>query len=241
MDLPQQRERVTVDGLGNIGQGKYKADTPSEAKQEAPQQTQDAQKGISSVEQKNAVQSSTEADNINNKSVDNGGESGIIEVKKNPIEEKVELLSEKEYRYGTMDDFSRMSKEHNKNISKEDGSPGGYVATHNYSNINSNMRNDGYAGNKLDDDDYKTIDALQNAISTNMLDGDYTLVRYVNADYLTSVFGIEGKHGGILSNSSITNAPQKEVNRIVEKIKDKSGIIVNENHLSLRALCRIRI
>ena len=26
MDLPQQRERVTVDGLGNIGQGKYKAD-----------------------------------------------------------------------------------------------------------------------------------------------------------------------------------------------------------------------
>lgn len=23
MDLPQQRERVTVDGLGNIGQGKY--------------------------------------------------------------------------------------------------------------------------------------------------------------------------------------------------------------------------
>lgn len=26
MNLPQQRERVTVDGLGNIGQGKYKAD-----------------------------------------------------------------------------------------------------------------------------------------------------------------------------------------------------------------------
>ena len=204
MDLPQQRERVTVDGLGDIGVGKY-----------------------------------TKTDNVINKSVDNGGESGIIEVKKNPIEEKVELLSEKEYRYGTMDDFSRMSKEHNKIISKEDvaqikghtkedGSSGGYVATHNYSNINSNMRNDGYAGNKLDDDDYKTIDALRNAISTNMLDGDYTLVRYVNADYLTSVFGIEGKYGGILSNSSITNAPQKEVNRIIEKIKDKSGIIVNE-------------
>lgn len=61
MDLPQQRERVTVDGLGNIGQGKYKADTPSEAKQEAPQQTQDTQKGISPVEQNSAVQSSTEA------------------------------------------------------------------------------------------------------------------------------------------------------------------------------------
>lgn len=78
MDLPQQRERVTVDGLGNIGQGKYKADTPSEAKQEAPQQTQDTQKGISPVEQNDAVQSSTEADNINNKSVDSSEESVII-------------------------------------------------------------------------------------------------------------------------------------------------------------------
>lgn len=82
MDLPQQRERVTVDGLGNIGQGKYKADTPSETKQDAPQQTQDAQKGNSPVEQNNAVQSSTEAvttpDNVNNKSVDNGEKSGII-------------------------------------------------------------------------------------------------------------------------------------------------------------------
>lgn len=82
MDLPQQRERVTVDGLGNVGQGKYKADTSSEAKQEEPQQTQDTQKGISPVEQNNAVHSSTEAvtapENINNKSVDKSAESGII-------------------------------------------------------------------------------------------------------------------------------------------------------------------
>ena len=48
MDLPQQRERVTVDGLGNIGQGKY-----------------------------------TKSDDINNKSVDNGEESGIIKEKAN--------------------------------------------------------------------------------------------------------------------------------------------------------------
>lgn len=43
MDLPQQRERVTVDGLGNIGQGKY-----------------------------------TQTDNVNNKTIDNNGKSGII-------------------------------------------------------------------------------------------------------------------------------------------------------------------
>ena len=32
MDLPQQRERVTVDGLGNIGQGKYKMPVDKSAK-----------------------------------------------------------------------------------------------------------------------------------------------------------------------------------------------------------------
>jgi hypothetical protein len=54
MDLPQQRERVTVDGLGNIGQGKY-----------------------------------TQTNNVNNKSVDNDGKSGIIREssKQKPITE----------------------------------------------------------------------------------------------------------------------------------------------------------
>lgn len=61
MDLPQQRERVTVDGLGNIGQGKYKADTPSETKRDAPQATREDNEGDSPVEQNNTVQSSTEA------------------------------------------------------------------------------------------------------------------------------------------------------------------------------------
>lgn len=89
MDLPQQRERVTVDGLGNIGQGKYKADTPSEAKQEAPQQTQDTQKGNSPVEQNDATQDVTEAvttpDNVNIEFVDKSEESGIINNKEQPI------------------------------------------------------------------------------------------------------------------------------------------------------------
>lgn len=61
MELPQQRERVTVDGLGNIGQGKYKADTPSETKRDAPQATREDNEGDSPVEQNNTVQSSTEA------------------------------------------------------------------------------------------------------------------------------------------------------------------------------------
>lgn len=77
------------------------------------------------------------------------------------------------------------------NHEKADGSGGGYVATINYSTINSNLRNDGYTGNNLDDDDMKTIESLRTAISQYQLDDDYVMTRYVNGDYLSSVFGIK--------------------------------------------------
>lgn len=77
------------------------------------------------------------------------------------------------------------------NHEKADGSDGGYVATINYSTINSNLRNDGYTGNNLDDDDMKTIESLRTAISQYQLDDDYVMTRYVNGDYLSSVFGIK--------------------------------------------------
>ena len=77
------------------------------------------------------------------------------------------------------------------NHEKADGSSGGYVATTNYSTINSNLRNDGYTGNSLDDDDMKTIESLRIAISKYQLDDDFTMTRYVNGDYLSSVFGIK--------------------------------------------------
>lgn len=97
MDLPQQRERVTVDGLGNIGQGKYKVETPPETKQDAPQQTQDTQKDNSPAEQNNAVQSVTEPvtvpDNVNIEFVDKPEESGIIEDElKSPISSILDKL-----------------------------------------------------------------------------------------------------------------------------------------------------
>lgn len=77
------------------------------------------------------------------------------------------------------------------NHEKADGSGGGYVATTNYSTINSNLRNDGYTGNSLDDDDMKTIESLRTAISKYQLDDDFIMTRYVNSDYLSSVFGIK--------------------------------------------------
>lgn len=74
---------------------------------------------------------------------------------------------------------------------KADGSQGGYVATTNYQTINSNMRNDGFTGNRLDEDDIKTIESLRRAISQYQLDEDLILTRYVNGDYLSSVFGLK--------------------------------------------------
>lgn len=79
------------------------------------------------------------------------------------------------------------------NHQKPDGSGGGYVATTNYSTINSNLRGDGYTGNQLDDDDMKTIEALRTAIQQYELDDDFVMTRYVNGDYLSSVFGIKTK------------------------------------------------
>lgn len=77
------------------------------------------------------------------------------------------------------------------NHEKADGSGGGYVATTNYSTINSNLRNDGYTRNSLDDDDMKTIESLRTAISKYQLDDDFIMTRYVNGDYISSVFGIK--------------------------------------------------
>jgi SPP1 gp7 family putative phage head morphogenesis protein len=101
-----------------------------------------------------------------------------------------------EYQNPTSDDYSNLGKVCRKNVSKEDQDQifkhdgGGYVATHNYSTINSNLRKDGYAGNPLTNDDKKTISALDRAISKTQTDKDYVFTRYVNADYLTKQFGV---------------------------------------------------
>ncbi len=136
-----------------------------------------------------------------------GNKSELKEIKKDDtVELKTETAYEPDtrtYKRATDKDYSRMAKAHKKNITKReaalihkhnkpDGSSGGYVATHNYSNINSNLRGDGFSISPLDEDDTKTIDALRDAIARNVLDGDYVLTRYVNGEYLTDVFGVKG-------------------------------------------------
>lgn len=171
--------------------------------------------------------------------VEKSGGSGMIK-------EVIEPQTPIEYRESTKDDYSKLGKNMRKKVAKEDinqlmkheksdGSPGGYVATHNYSNINSNMRNDNWSGNQLDADDEKTIEALKKAIKDNMLDDDYILTRYVNADYLTSVFGVKQKSlkrsqpDEVISNSilSFVNS-KKQVPRITEELQVNVGKIVKD-------------
>lgn len=120
---------------------------------------------------------------------------------------------------------------------KSDGSPGGYVATHNYSNINSNMRNDGWAGNQLDEDDFKTIEAMRRAISQYELDDNLVMTRYVNADYLTSVFRIKTKMWKKGELETISNSITKIGNpyvvkegipQITKELQSKIGTCITE-------------
>jgi hypothetical protein len=230
MGLPQQRERVSADGLGNIMQGKYTGGSGKESPARVPPVGAKVTNKVTAEERKELL-SQNKVD-IHNSSLEKDDESDIIK-------EIVEELSQRNYRYGTDDDFSRMSKTHNKNISKadakqiqghtkEDGSPGGYVATHNYSNINSNMRGDGFATNPLDGDDLKTIEAMRNAISANVLDDDYVLVRYVNGSYLTDVFGVFDSDGRILQDWDIIHDIGNQVPRIVTEMESKIGTVINE-------------
>ena len=103
---------------------------------------------------------------------------------------------------------------------KPDGSQGGYVATTNYQTINSNMRKDGFTGNQLDEDDLKTIESMRRAISQYQIDDDLVFTRYVNADYLSSVFGIQTK----LSSKAALENISDSITRISNPYVVKEGI-----------------
>ena len=160
-----------------------------------------------------------------------------VQVQKAMAEKQVEEPKPQkpiEYQNPTSEDYSNLGKTSRKNVSKEDQEQifkhdgGGYVATPNYSTINSNLRKDGYAGNPLTDDDKKTISALDRAISKTKTDKDYVFTRYVNADYLTSQFGVyqTGFHG---EQEPISNMilefrnTKKQVPRITQELQKLIG------------------
>lgn len=69
----------------------------------------------------------------------------------------------------------------------------GYVRIANSRVINTILRTKGISA--LDAEDRKTVDTLRKAISLNTLEKDTILIRNVEPNYLTSVFGINGKYG----------------------------------------------
>lgn len=187
------------------------------------------------------------------KEVSQGGTKDEEIKTENPDVEVSDILSIAEsndiiYEYPTKEQYSGLVKASSKNTSKEDkeqiakhtkadGSQGGYVATGNYSTINSNMRSDGFTLKKLDEDDQKTIEALRRAISENQLDNDYIMTRYVNADYITSVFGIKGKEYARGEEEKLTNfftrlanpyIRNQEIPRITKELQSMVGREITE-------------
>ena len=170
-------------------------------------------------------------------------ELGIDPVENDEHDDIIELPDVSKCRYGTKEEYQALRKKHSKLIdkktqaqiakhTKDDGSPGGYVATHNYSNINSNLRNDGYKGNPLDADDLKTINAVREATNLCQMEGDRLLTRYVNADYLTHVFGLTNKAGETLGisdlNPSWRGAKLLTIDEARKSLEDKMGVVYTE-------------
>lgn len=143
-------------------------------------------------------------------------------------EEVVDVFNPSDYRQVEQNEFVTLSQASQKNITKhekeqiakhtkEDGSPGGYVATHNYRFINSSMRNKTWKDEFFDADDLDTVQSLRSAIEKNALNENLVFTRYVNADYLTSVFGIKGKLFRSGNEEMLTNSFAECANAFVRK------------------------
>lgn len=76
MGLPQQRERVSADGLGNIMQGKYTGGSGKESPVRVPPVGAKVTNKVTAEERKELL--SRNPVNVHNSSVDKSGESGII-------------------------------------------------------------------------------------------------------------------------------------------------------------------
>lgn len=87
MGLPQQRERVTVDGLGNIMQGKYTKGSGKPSPVSVPKVGAKREGKVTAEERKELL--SRNPVNVHNSSVDKSGESGKIET----IEQAHEYLN----------------------------------------------------------------------------------------------------------------------------------------------------
>lgn len=139
--------------------------------------------------------------------------------------------------YRTEAEYSALAKAHAKNTdkadkkqiakhTKPDGSPGGYVATHNYQTINRALMDGDFES--LCDDDKATVIAMRKAIASNTLDQDSVLTRYVNAGYLSSKFGIYDSHGKPLGDMELMYR-KGVMHAVAETAKTKIGTAISSD------------
>lgn len=139
--------------------------------------------------------------------------------------------------YRTEKEYKALAKAHAKGAeradikqitkhTKQDGSQGGYVATRNYQTINRALMENNY--DSLSADDKETVEAMRRVISGNQLDQDSVLTRYVNADYISSVFGTRNENGEILGNMEL-ECRKKVMQAAVEDVRKKIGTMVSNN------------
>ena len=208
MGLPMQKERIYQDGL------KVKMEPKNEPKPE-PEPKLKPKPGTA-----------------------NAKSSKVVE--KEPKPDKIEVPDITRCLYRTESEYKALVKTHSKNTDKvdkkqmakhkkPDGSPGGYVATHNYQTINRALIEDDVSS--LCDDDKATIEAIRRAIANNTLDQDSILTRYVNDDYISSKFGVFREDGSKLAGYELTQGYKrgKVLQQAIEAIKKKIGTTISSD------------
>lgn len=193
MGLPQQRERVTSDGLGNIGVGKCKASSDKAAY----------------VKTKSVKGKLYEPEKIPNNSLTFSTESDIIKT-----EEKFQPLLDEAFSHSSSIEQLKAAWEpfvsQNVTDAEWQGINGGYVRTPNSFRINEKLRNN--PGAKIEDlfkdpFDLRTVRDLDSAINKNTLNQNVLLTRNVGLDYLMSTL----------------NLSPNDIQNIYQSIKDESS------------------
>lgn len=193
MDLPVQRDRIYIDGWGNIGVGKYKASSDKAAY----------------VKTKSVKSKLYEPEKIPNNSLTFSTESDIIKT-----EEKFQPLLDEAFSHSSSIEQLKAAWEpfvsQNVTDAEWQGINGGYVRTPNSFRINEKLRNN--PGAKIEDlfkdpFDLRTVRDLDSAINKNTLNQNVLLTRNVGLDYLMSTL----------------NLSPNDIQNIYQSIKDESS------------------
>lgn len=211
MDLPVQRDRIYIDGWGNIGVGKYKASSDKAAY----------------VKTKSVKSKLYEPEKIPNNSLTFSTESDIIKT-----EEKFQPLLDEAFSHSSSIEQLKAAWEpfvsQNVTDAEWQGINGGYVRTPNSFRINEKLRNN--PGAKIEDlfkdpFDLRTVRDLDSAINKNTLNQNVLLTRNVGLDYLMSTLNLSPNDiQDIYNQIGNTNSYELMLKTLNDRFKNKKVI-----------------